>query len=60
MKNSLFMVLLGLLLALGTAKAIYDFKTSYITTLTSFNFKDQVTKIRQNTNYVAIVHYYKH
>ena len=28
--------------------------------MTSLNFKDQVEKIRQNTNYVSIVHYYKY
>ena len=60
MKNSLLIVILSILMGWSIAKPIYDFKTSYITTLTSFNFKDQVTKIRQNTNYVAIVHYYKY
>lgn len=41
-------------------KPIYDFKSSYVTQLTNFNFKDQVTKIRQNTNYVAVVQFYKY
>lgn len=52
-----------LLLALGSlasGKAIYDFRSSYVTQLTNFNFKDQVTKIRQNTNYVAVVQFYKY
>ena len=59
MKNTLLLVVL-VLIAGTTAKAIYNFKTSYVTQLTDFNFKDQVTKIRQNTNYVAIVHFYKY
>lgn len=42
------------------AKPIYDFRSSYVTQLTNFNFKDQVTKIRQNTNYVAVVQFYKY
>jgi hypothetical protein len=41
-------------------KAIYDFRSSYVTQLTNLNFKDQVTKIRQNTNYVAVVQFYKY
>ena len=52
-------VLVLLLVSLAHAKPIYDFKTSYITQLTDFNFKDQVTKIRQNTNYVTLVQFYK-
>ena len=55
--NTLLLALI--LAALASAKPVYDFKTSYVTQLTNFNFKDQVTKIRQNTNYVAIVHFYK-
>lgn len=55
----------GLLLLLAvvsgvSGKAIYDFRSSYVTQLTNLNFKDQVTKIRQNTNYVAVVQFYKH
>lgn len=56
-------LILTLLLALATisfAKPVYDFKTSYVTQLTDFNFKDQVTKIRQNTNYVSLVQFYKY
>lgn len=45
---------------LAAGKAIYDFRSSYVTQLTNFNFKDQVTKIRQNTNYVAVVQFYKY
>lgn len=48
------------LVAVVRGKAIYDFRSSYVTQLTNFNFKDQVTKIRQNTNYVAVVQFYKH
>jgi len=55
----LFTVLMALAL-LSAAKPVYDHKTSYVTQLTNFNFRDQVTKIRQNTNYVAIVHFYKY
>ena len=47
-------------LALSQGKPIYDFKSSYVTQLTNFNFKDQVAKIRQNTNYVAVVQFYKY
>ena len=49
-----------LLVIVVTGKPIYDFKTSYVTQLTDFNFKDQVTKIRQNTNYVSLVQFYKY
>jgi len=52
-------LILCLLAILVTSKPIYDFKKSYVTQLTPINFKDQVTKIRQNTNYVSIVHFYK-
>lgn len=45
---------------LASGKAIYDFRSSYVTQLTNLNFKDQVTKIRQNTNYVAVVQFYKY
>lgn len=58
-KSIIFLVVLGLL-SLSLAKPIYNFKTSYVAQLTNFNFKDQVTKIRQNTNYVAVVHFYKY
>jgi len=39
--------------------SIYDTKKSYVTQLTNFNFDNQVSKIRQNTNQVSIVHFYK-
>lgn len=58
MKSQILLSIL-LLTFLTSSKPIYDFKTSYITQLTDFNFKDQVTKIRQNTNYVSIVNFYK-
>ena len=58
MKSQVVVLLLSLT-ALALAKPVYNFKTSYVTQLTDFNFKNQVTKIRQNTNYVAIVHFYK-
>ena len=59
-KSLTFLVLVALALLFVDSKPIYDFKTSYITQLTTINFKDQVSKIRQNTNYVSIVHYYKY
>ena len=58
-RTILIIPLLLLITVLTTSKPVYNHKTSYITQLTNFNFKDQVTKIRQNTNYVAIVHFYK-
>jgi len=61
MNQKIFLVVF-VILSIWTAnsKAIYDFKKSYVNQLTNFNFKDQVEKIRQNTNYVAIVHFYKY
>ena len=56
----LILVLVLSLIQLAHTKPVYDFKTSYLTQLTDFNFKDQVTKIRQNTNYVAVVQFYKY
>jgi thioredoxin-like negative regulator of GroEL len=38
---------------------IYNYKKSYITPLTQLNFKNQVSKIRETTNMVSIVHFYK-
>lgn len=58
-KSLIILIVLGLF-SLALARPIYNFKTSYVAQLTNFNFKDQVTKIRQNTNYVAIVHFYKY
>ena len=55
------LILLSALSAiLVQGRPIYDFKSSYVTQLTNLNFKDQVTKIRQNTNYVAVVQFYKY
>lgn len=55
MKKTL--ILLTILLV-TLAKPIYDFKKSYITNLTPFNFDDQVSKYRQNTHYVSVVQFY--
>jgi hypothetical protein len=52
-------MVLAALLCLVDSKPVYNHKTSYVTQLTNFNFKDQVTKIRQNTNYVSVVQFYK-
>lgn len=62
MSSQKVLILVLVVLALWTAesKPIYDFKKSYVSQLTTINFKDQVEKIRQNTNYVSIVHYYKY
>lgn len=63
MKRAGIIILLLAVLCLllpAQAKPIYEFKSSYVTQLTNFNFKDQVTKIRQNTNYVAVVQFYKY
>lgn len=61
MKTKILILVLFLsLIQLAHTKPVYDFKTSYLTQLTDFNFKDQVTKIRQNTNYVAVVQFYKY
>ena len=54
--NTMFFIL-GLL-AISIAKPIYDIKTSYVTHLSPLNFADQVSKYRQNTHYVSIVHFY--
>ena len=48
------------LLVVAACKPVYDYHKTYITQLTNINFKDQVSKIRQNTNYVSIVHFYKY
>lgn len=60
MQKGISALLVLILAVLAISKPIYDFKTSYVTQLTDFNFKDQVTKIRQNTNYVALVQFYKY
>jgi hypothetical protein len=48
-------VVLGL-----SAKPVYDHSKSNVMPLTNFNFNDQINKIRQTTNHVSIVHFYKH
>lgn len=55
MKKTILLLTI-ILVALG--KPIYDFKKSYITNLTPFNFDDQVSKYRQNTHYVSVVQFY--
>jgi hypothetical protein len=60
MNQKLIFFIVLALFSISSAKPIYNFKTSYVTQLTTLNFKDQVTKIRQNTNYVSIVHFYKY
>lgn len=60
MKRSIIFLIILALFSLAVAKPIYVFKTSYVAQLTNLNFKEQVTKIRQNTNYVAVVHFYKY
>ncbi len=57
--NTLFLVLAVLLVSLINSASIYNTKKSYVTQLTNFNFENQVSKIRQNTNQVSIVHFYK-
>jgi hypothetical protein len=53
-------ILILALLVVSLAKPIYDFKKSYVINLTPINFADQVSKYRQNTNYVSIVQFYKY
>lgn len=52
------LVLLSLIV-LSLGKSIYDHKKSYVINLTPLNYADQVTKYRQNTNYVSVVQFYK-
>lgn len=56
----LICVILSITLLITDSKPIYNFKKSYVTQLTSFNYNNQVQKIRQNTKYVTIVHFYKY
>lgn len=42
------------------SKPVYDLKKSYVINLTPLNYNDQVTKYRQNTNYVSVVQFYKY
>lgn len=48
------------LVVISLGKPVYDFKKSYVINLTPLNFADQVSKYRQNTNYVSIVQFYKY
>lgn len=52
-------ILILSLLALSLSKPIYNFKTSFLTNLTPLNFADQVSKYRQNTHYVSVVHFFQ-
>jgi thiol-disulfide isomerase/thioredoxin len=56
---SLLVFLQGLLVC-SVSKSVYDHSKSHITPLTNFNFNDQINKIRQSTNYVSLVHFYKY
>ncbi len=47
------------LLVVSMGKSIYDHKKSYVINLTPLNYADQVSKYRQNTNYVSVVQFYK-
>ncbi|KRX05654.1 Thioredoxin-like fold [Pseudocohnilembus persalinus] len=55
-KIILFLVLAMVLI---NARELYDHNKSYITPITNFNFGQQINKIRETTNQVSIVHYYK-
>lgn len=48
-----------ILVSVSLSKPIYDLKKSYVINLTPINYADQVTKYRQNTNYVSVVQFYK-
>lgn len=41
------------------SKPLYEFKNSYVTSITKLNFDSQVKKIRESSKNVGIVHYYK-
>lgn len=56
----LFLCVLAQSLLVVLSKSVYDHGKSHITPLTSFNFNDQISKIRQSTNYVSLVHFYKY
>jgi predicted PurR-regulated permease PerM len=53
-------LLLTVLMAVALNKPVFDFTKSYVTQLTNFNFNDQINKIRQATNYVSLVLFYKY
>lgn len=53
-------IFLFVLIVVSLGKPIYDFKKSYVINLTPVNYADQVSKYRQNTNYVSVVQFYKH
>jgi thioredoxin-like negative regulator of GroEL len=42
------------------SKPVYEHSKSNVMPLTNFNFNDQISKIRQTTNYVSLVHFYKY
>lgn len=48
------------LILVSLSKPVYDLKKSYIINLTPLNYNDQITKYRQNTNYVSVVQFYKY
>lgn len=54
------LILVVTFLAVALAKPVYEHSKSNVMPLTNFNFNDQISKIRQTTNYVSIVHFYKH
>ncbi len=58
-KSLLSVLITFQLTSLTLGDPIYDLKKSFVAQLANFNFKDQVTKIRQNTNQVSVVHFYK-
>lgn len=47
-------------LTLVLSKPIYNAKKSYITPITKLNFESKITKIRQSTKDVSLVHYFKY
>jgi hypothetical protein len=57
---ALSLVILSVILVTAVDSAsIYNTQKSYVTQLTNVNFDNQVSKIRQNTNQVSVVHFYK-
>lgn len=48
------------LILISLSKPVYDLKKSYVINLTPLNYNDQITKYRQNTNYVSVVQFYKY
>lgn len=60
MKIFILFLTLTSFITLSSTKPIYDLKKSYVINLTPLNYADQVSKYRQNTNYVSVVQFYKH